>query len=88
VQALADISRSALYAFAVYKAISVLTSRPMLSQQRNPCKSAHNEQLQGTPYNSFKLHPGPCSNAGMRWGTDRQTHRWPWPIHISPRLHV
>jgi len=22
----------------------------------------------------------------MRRGTDRQTHRRPWPIHISPRL--
>jgi len=35
-QVLADISRSALYAFAVYKAISL--HRCVLSQQRaNPC---------------------------------------------------
>jgi len=32
------------------------------------------------------LHPGPCSSVGMRRGTDRQTHRRPWPIYISPRL--
>jgi len=28
-------------------------------------------QLQGTPYHSPKLHPGPCSNVGMWQGTDR-----------------
>jgi len=35
VQALANISRSALYAFAMYKAISLHTC--MLSKQRYPC---------------------------------------------------
>jgi len=34
--------------------------------------SAH---LEGTPGHSPKLHPGPCSSAGMRRGTDRQTDR-------------
>jgi len=29
-------------------------------------------QLEGTPYHSPKLHPGPCSSVGMRPGTDRQ----------------
>ena len=35
----------------------------------NPPNSA---QLEGTPYHSPKLHPGPCSSVGMRRG---QTHR-------------
>ena len=30
--------------------------------------------LQGTPYHSPKLCPGPCNSVGMRQGTDRQTH--------------
>jgi len=42
VQALADISRSILYAFAVYKAISLQTC--MLSQQRNPCTDCKSTQ--------------------------------------------
>jgi len=37
----------------------------------NPPSSA---QLQGTQYHSPNLHPGPCSSAGMRRGTDRQTY--------------
>jgi len=37
----------------------------------NPPNSA---QLEGTPYHSSNLHPGPCSSVGMRRGTDRQTH--------------
>jgi len=45
-------------------------------------------QLEGTPYHSSKLHPGPCSSVGMRWGTDRQTHRRARPIYISPRLRL
>jgi len=43
-----------------------------------------NETLEGTPYHSPKLHPGPCSSVGMRRGTDRQ----PWPVYISPRLRI
>jgi len=35
-------------------------------------------QLEGTSYHSPKL--------GMWQGTDRQTHRWPWPKYLSPRL--
>jgi len=30
-------------------------------------------QLQGRPYYSSKLHPGPYSSLGMQRGTDRQT---------------
>ena len=43
----------------------------------------------GTPYNSAKLHPGPCSSVGCGDGqTDR--HRRPWPIYkvISRRLRL
>jgi len=40
------------------------------------------------PYHSLNLHPGPCSSVGMWRGTDRQTHRRPWVIYISPRLCV
>jgi len=31
-------------------------------------------QLEGTLYHSPKLHPGPCSSAKMRQGTDTHTH--------------
>ena len=83
VQALADISRSALCCH------SNETRAPIA----NPPNSA---QLEGTPYHSPKLHPGPCSSMGMRRGTDtltdRQTdtysHRRLWPIYISPRLSL
>jgi len=37
----------------------------------NPANSA---QLEGTPYHSPKLHPGPCNSVGMRRRTDAQTH--------------
>ena len=33
----------------------------------------NNAQLDGTPYHSSKLHPGLCSNVGMRRGSDTQT---------------
>jgi len=62
VQALADISRSALCCH------SNETRAPIA----NPPNSA---QLDGTPYHSLKLHPGPCSSVGMRRGTERQIHR-------------
>jgi len=91
VQALADISRSALYAFAVqgYKLTYVfVVSNEIRAPIANPPKSA---QLDCTPYYSPKLHPGPCSSVGMRRGTrdrqtDTETRRQPWPIYISPRL--
>ena len=60
VRALADISRSALCCH------SNETRAPI----SNPPNSA---QLEGTRYHSPKLHPGPCSNVGMRRGTDRHT---------------
>jgi len=68
VQALVDISRSALYALAVYRAISLYTC--MLSpgnETRAPIANSPNiAQLEGTPYHSPKLHPGPCDSVGMR----------------------
>ena len=51
----------------------------------NPPNTA---QLEGTPYHSPKLHPGPCSSVGMQRGTDRQADTWPWPIYISPRIRL
>jgi len=60
VQALADISRSALCCH------SNETRAPIA----NPPNSA---QLEDTSYHSAKLHPGPYSSVGMRRGTDRQT---------------
>jgi len=45
----------------------------------NPPNSA---QLEGSPYHSPKLHPGPCNSVGMRPRTDRQTHR-----HTDARDH-
>jgi len=35
--------------------------------------AANSAQVEGTPYHSPKLHPGPCSSVGMRRGTDRHT---------------
>jgi len=64
VQALADISRSALYCHS--------------NETRAPIANLPNSaQLQGTPYHSPKLYPGPCSSVGMRRGTDRHKDRWP-----------
>jgi len=60
VQALADISLSAL----------CCRSNETRALIANPPNRA---QLGGTPYHSPKLHPGPCSSAGMRRGTERQT---------------
>jgi len=62
VQALADISRSALCCHGTE------TRAPIA----NPPNSA---QLEGTRYYSPNLHPGPCSGVGMRRGTVRHTHR-------------
>jgi len=45
-------------------------------------------QCRAHPLPFPKLHPGPCSSVGMRRETDRQTHRWPWSIYISPQLHL
>jgi len=40
-------------------------------------------QLEGTPYHSPKLHPGPRSSVGTWWGTDRHAdghdqEHFPW----------
>jgi len=51
----------------------------------NPPNSA---QLEGTSYHSPNLHPRLCSTVGMRRATDKQTHRRPWQIYISPRLRL
>jgi len=53
----------------------------------NPPNSA---QLGGSLYHAPKLHPGQCSNVGVRPWTDTQTHthRHTWPQYIlrRPRL--
>jgi len=61
VQALADTSHSALCCYSNESRVPII----------NP---PNNAQLEGTPYDSPNLHPGPCSSVGMRRGTDRQTH--------------
>jgi len=60
VQAFADISRSALCCHS--------------NETCAPTANLPNSgQLEGTLYHSPRLHPGPCSRAGMRRGTDRHT---------------
>ena len=61
VQALADISRSALCCH----------SNETRALSENPRNSA---ELKGILYHSPKLHPGLCSSVDMRQGTDRPTH--------------
>jgi len=61
VQALADISRSAL----------CCRSNETPAPIANPLNSA---QLHGTPYHSHKLHLGMCGSVGMRLRTDTQTN--------------
>jgi len=63
--------------------IQLLNANETLVPIANPPNSA---QLDGTSYHSPNLHPGLCSSVGMRRGTDRQTHKRPFPIYISPRL--
>ena len=84
VQALADISCSELYAFAVYKALSVHTC--VLSWQRNlctDCKTDNSAQLEvprtiPPSYIWFHAVVWKCSEG--------QTHRWSCPICILPWL--
>jgi len=47
----------------------VIAMKPM---QCTDCKAPNNAQLEGTLYHSPKLHPGLCSNVGMRQDTDTQ----------------
>jgi len=62
VQAPADISRSTLCCHS--------------NETRAPIANLHKSaQLEGTPYHSSNLHPGPCSSVGMRRWTDRHTDR-------------
>jgi len=60
-QGLADILRSALFTFAVYKAISLrLCVCSHSNETRAPIANPPNSaQLEGTPHHSPKLHPGP-----------------------------
>ena len=74
VQALAGISCSALCCHS---------NETHCKSIANPPNSA---QLEGTTYHSPKLHPALCSSVVMWRGTDRQTHRCAWPIHILPLL--
>ena len=50
-----------------------IATKPMYRLQIRP----NSAQLEGIPYHSAKLHPGPCSSAGMwpRTGTDTHTDR-------------
>jgi len=50
----------------------VIATKPV---QRLQIRQPNGAQLEGTPYQFPKLHPGPCSNVGMQQGTDRQAHR-------------
>jgi len=62
VQALADISRSALCCHS--------------NETRAPIANPPNmAQLWGTLYHSPKLHPGACSSVGMRRRIDTQTDK-------------
>jgi len=74
VQALADISRSALHAFAVYKAISYTLVCCHSNETRAPIANAPSSaQLEDIhPYDSPKLHPGPCSSECGQRQTDTQ----------------
>jgi len=75
VQALAEISRSALCCHS--------------NETRAPIANLPNSaQLGGIPFHSPELHPGPCNGVGMRPRTDRQTHRRAWPQYISRRLRL
>jgi len=60
VQALADISRPALCCHSNETRAAIV----------NPPYSA---QIEGIPYHSPNLHPGPCNSVGMRRAADRQT---------------
>jgi len=79
---LADISRSPLcchvYRLPIRTALCCHSNatRALIA---NPPNSA---QLGGTPYHSFKFHPGPCSSVGMRPRTDAQTDK-----HTDARDH-
>jgi len=74
VQVLADISRSALCCHS--------------NETRAPIANPPNcAQLEGTPCHSpnyIRVRWVECGNAAR----DRQTHRRPWPLYISPRLHL
>ena len=66
VQALADILRTAIYAFAVYKTISLHVCCDSNKTDAPIANLPNNAQLEGIPYHSPKLHPGLCSSVGMR----------------------
>ena len=70
IQALADISRSAL----------CCRGNETRSPIANPPSSA---QLEGTSYHTPKLHSGPRSSVGMRRGTDRHTETAVTNIHFA-----
>jgi len=45
----------------------------------------HNAQLGGTPYHSPTYS---CVRAVVWECGEGQTHRRPWPMYISPRVHL
>jgi len=70
VQALADISRSALCCH--------------INETRTPIATPPNSaQLRGHPYHFPKLHPGLCSSVGMRRRTDTDTQTAVITIHFA-----
>jgi len=76
VQALTDISHSALYAFAKYKAISLHAC--MLSQQRNPCTDCKSAQYCTTRWHPHTIPPSYIQVRAVMWEcgegqTDRHT---------------
>jgi len=75
IEAFADISRSALCCDSDETRALIV----------NPPNSV---QLRGTSYHSPKLHPRPCSSAGMRQRTDRQTdtQRRVTTIHLASSI--
>jgi len=81
-QALADISRSALYAFTMYKltyVYFVIATKPV-----------HRLQIRQIVHNQWAPPTMPQSYIRIRavaWECgEGQTHRRRWPIYISPRL--
>ena len=69
-----DTSRSSCVVIAT-KPVHRLQVRPIVHNQR-------------APHTIPEITSGSYSSVGMRRGTDRQTHRRAWLIHISRRLRL
>jgi len=86
VQALADILRSALYAFAMYKDISLQRVCCHSNETRTPIANLHNSALLKGTLTIPPSYMRVCAvvREFSEGQTDTQTHRRPWPIYISP----